>query len=189
MTEYASAGAIITKDQYSYILDPYEIICYESRKSDGSSPLVKIGKFCSIAVHCKFVFANHPIDRVTTYPSQHNLFEHGNGNASAFSRGDIHIEHDVWIGTGVTIMDGVRIGTGAVVAACSVVTKDVPPYAVVGGNPARVIKYRFPDSIIERLLQSKWWDVIEYHVNELDIWTKDIEGFLKILEDINNKAN
>ena len=74
------------------------------------------------------------------------------------NKGDTVVGNDVWIGYGSTIMPGVRIGDGAIVASCSVVTKDVPPYAIVDGNPADVIRYRFDDATISALLALRWWD-------------------------------
>lgn len=73
-------------------------------------------------------------------------------------RRDTIIGNDVWFGTNSTIMLGVKIGDGAIIGACSVVTKDVPPYSIVAGNPAKIVRYRFPDEIIEQLLKIKWWD-------------------------------
>lgn len=81
----------------------------------------------------------------------------------------IHIEHDVWIGHGAFIRPGVRIGTGAVVAACAVVTKDVPPYAIVGGNPAKVIRYRFSDGLRERLHATQWWTRAPWQLQGIDL--------------------
>jgi Hexapeptide repeat of succinyl-transferase len=75
------------------------------------------------------------------------------------SRGDVTIGHDVWLGSGAIIMSGVTVGHGAVVAAHAIVTRDVPPYAIVGGNPAKVIRYRFDESIIADLLDARWWDL------------------------------
>jgi len=117
---------------------------------------VYIGKYCSIAnrviMDCGMQLHTN---RVTTSA----LNFHFNGTlVDGFSKGDIHIGNDVWVGEGVLIMSGVRIADGAVVAARAVVTKDVPPYAVVGGVPARVLKYRFQPEVIQRLLKLKWWD-------------------------------
>lgn len=123
-----------------------------------------IGKFCQIASGTKFIMgpANHRISSVSTYPF--------NVMGGAWSertpphmsqlpfKGDTVIGNDVWIGRESIIMPGVKIGDGAIVAAYSVVTKDVPPYYVVGGNPAQVIKPRFRDSLIQLLLELKWWD-------------------------------
>ena len=121
-----------------------------------------IGKFCMIASDVTFIMngANHLTDAVSTYPFA--IF--GNGWQGAMegrqypTKGDTVIGNDVWIGYGATLMPGVTVGDGAIIATKSVVTKDVAPYTVVGGNPARVLKQRFADEEIDRLLQLKWWD-------------------------------
>lgn len=124
-----------------------------------------IGKFCSIASGTKFIMgsANHRLGSVTTYPFnvfggswQENTPDH---MSQLPFKGDIVIGNDVWIGRESIIMPGVKIGDGAIIAAYSVVTKDVEPYSVVGGNPARFIKKRFNDELIELLLEFKWWDL------------------------------
>ena len=124
-----------------------------------------IGKFCSIASGTKFIMgsANHRLGSVTTY--SFNVFggswqENTPDHMSQLPfKGDIVIGNDVWIGRESIIMPGVKIGDGAIIAAYSVVTKDVEPYSVVGGNPARFIKKRFNDELIELLLEFKWWDL------------------------------
>ena len=124
-----------------------------------------IGKFCAIASGTRFIMgpANHRISSVTTYPF--NVFgglwtERTPDHLSQLPhKGDIVIGNDVWIGRECTIMPGVTIGDGAIIAAYSVVTKDVPPYGVAGGNPARLLKKRFDDELIELLLEWKWWDL------------------------------
>jgi acetyltransferase-like isoleucine patch superfamily enzyme len=153
----------------------HTILNYDCRNPDGSIPKITIGKYCSIATNCTFILANHKMDCVSTSPSKTSIFPHGQGNPSGFSRGDIIIGNDVWIGANVTIMDNVRIGNGAVIAAGAVVTKDVPPYAVVGGNPAKIIKKRFSEEQIAALLRIKWWDSAEC---ETDIHTTDIDAFI-----------
>ena len=124
-----------------------------------------IGKFCSIASGTKFIMgsANHRLGSVTTYPFnvfggswQENTPDH---MSQLPFKGDIVIGNDVWIGRESIIMPGVKIGAGAIIAAYSVVTKDVEPYSVVGGNPARCIKKRFNVELIELLLEFKWWDL------------------------------
>lgn len=123
-----------------------------------------IGKFCSIAQGTRFIMgpANHRISSVTTYPFHVFGGEWGERTPSHLSqlphKGDIVIGNDVWIGRESTIMPGVKIGDGAIIAAFSVVTKDVMPYRVVGGNPARFIKKRFSDELTAILLALKWWD-------------------------------
>lgn len=123
-----------------------------------------IGKFCSIASGTKFIMgpANHRISSVTTYPFQVFGGLWGERTPPHLSqlphKGDTVIGNDVWIGRESVIMPGVKIGDGSIVAAYSVVVKDIPPYSVVGGNPARFIKRRFDDELIELLLKLKWWD-------------------------------
>ncbi len=121
-----------------------------------------IGKFCSIANDVLIGLGRHPIDNFSTSP----LFYRINNpldiklinKTNEFKEYlPIEIGHDVWIGTRAVILDGLKIGTGAIVAANSVVTKDVPPYAIVGGVPAKIIKYRFSDEKINKLLQAAWW--------------------------------
>jgi virginiamycin A acetyltransferase len=123
-----------------------------------------IGKFCALAEGIRFIMngANHAMSGFSTYPF--NIFGHGweKGFDPATwkreLRGDTVVGNDVWIGMEAVIMPGVKIGDGAIVAARSVVTHDVPPYAIAAGNAARVVKRRFPDDVIERLLAVAWWD-------------------------------
>lgn len=125
---------------------------------------LNMGKFCSIACGAKFLFtsANHTQRSLSTYPFP-IFFEEWDLNekdiTSAWDRkGDIIIGSDVWIGYEAVIMSGVTIGDGAIIGARAVVTKDIPPYTIVGGVPARQIRRRFSDEIIAALLDLKWWD-------------------------------
>lgn len=106
-----------------------------------------IGRYCSISNSCTIGAQQHRMTGVTTYPAL----------AGDYDQKRTRIGHDVWIGCNSVVMSGVTIGTGAVIGAGSVVTRDVPPYAVVYGNPARVRRYRFNQTIINALLQSEWW--------------------------------
>ena len=122
-----------------------------------------IGKFCAIAKDVKFIMngANHKISGFSTYPFQ--IFGHGWEKAmperSEFPyKGDTLIGNDVWIGYEATIMPGIKVGDGAIIASKAVVTKDVPPYSVVGGNPAKIIKQRFDQNSINKLLEIAWWN-------------------------------
>ena len=122
-----------------------------------------IGKFCAIAKGIEFVMngANHRMCSVTTYPF--NIMGHGWEKAAPSLKdlplkGDTIVGNDVWIGQNVTVMPGVQIGDGAIIAANSVVAKSVPAYHIVGGNPARIIRKRFDDDLISFLLELKWWD-------------------------------
>ncbi len=123
-----------------------------------------VGKFCSIACGARFLFnsANHSMKSLSTYPFPIFFDEWGLDKmqvASAWdNKGDIVIGNDVWIGYEAVILAGVTIGDGAIIGARAVVTKDVPPYTVVGGVPARQIKRRFPEQILNELLKLKWWD-------------------------------
>ena len=138
----------------------------------GKQAKLHIGKFCSIAAGVRIFLGNeHRADWVTTYPFT-VLVDKGWKNARGIkghphSKGDVVIGHDVWLASNSTVLSGVTIGTGAVVSTAAVVTKDVPAYAVVGGVPARVIRYRFAPDIIEGLLATQWWERSAEHINEL----------------------
>lgn len=123
-----------------------------------------IGRFCSIACGAKFLFtsANHTLKSLSTYPFPIFFEEWGldveDITTAWDNKGDIVIGNDVWIGYEAVIFSGVTIGDGAVIGTRAVVTKDVPPYTIVGGVPAKAIRRRFPDETISRLLDLKWWD-------------------------------
>lgn len=123
-----------------------------------------IGKFCSIACGAKFLFnsANHTQTSLSTYPFAIFFDEWGlrmQDVADAWdNKGDIVIGSDVWIGYEAVILAGVTVGHGAIIGTCAVVTKDVPPYTIVGGVPAKPIRKRFADDVIEKLLALRWWD-------------------------------
>lgn len=121
-----------------------------------------IGKFCMIASDVTFIMngANHLTDALSTYPFAifGNGWEHAMDGREYPFKGNTVIGNDVWIGYNATIMAGVTIGDGAIIAANSTVVKNVEPYAIVGGNPAQLIKKRFPDETIQSLLKLKWWD-------------------------------
>ncbi|CQR44685.1 MAG: CatB-related O-acetyltransferase [Thiomonas arsenitoxydans] len=124
---------------------------------------LKIGAFCSLASKVTiFLGGNHRTDWITTYPFGH-IFQDELGCRNILghpsTKGDVIIGNDVWIGSGATIMSGLNIGDGAVLSANACVVKDVPPYHIVGGNPAKSVKQRFDDEIIELLLRLKWWDL------------------------------
>lgn len=149
---------------YSYYDDPADPEGFERNVlyNYGRDRLI-IGKFCAIATHVKFMMngANHKLDGISTYPFP--IFGHGWEAAlekviDLPSRGDTVIGNDVWIGYDSLIMPGVTVGDGAVIAARSVVVKDVPPYTIVGGNPAQCLKQRFSDAAIAQLLEIRWWD-------------------------------
>lgn len=120
---------------------------------------ISIGKFCSIAEGVTiFGGDDHRTDWATTYPFNALISAYDSIQGHPRSKGPVHIGNDVWLATGCTIMSGVTIGDGAVVAANALVTKDVPAYAIVGGNPVKLIRYRFAEEIRQKLLEIKWWD-------------------------------
>jgi len=136
---------------YSYVVNDSDIIHST------------IGKFCSIAAHTRLNPGNHPLDRV--------MLSHVGYRSSAYGLGPddpdffdwrraspVTLGHDVWIGHGAVVLPGVAVGTGAAIGAGTTVTKDVPPFAVVVGNPGRVSRYRFPEPVIADLLRIAWWD-------------------------------
>lgn len=132
---------------------------------DSVVAYTEIGKFCSIGPNCSIGLASHTMD----YLSSSSVFtERKNGTGLCWVNESVvepyrktKIGHDVWIGNNVLILGGVTIGNGAVIGAGAVVTKNVPPYAVVGGVPAKLIKYRFPPERIEELQSLCWWDLPE----------------------------
>lgn len=160
---FIKSGNIIVGD-YSYYDDPVDPEGFERNVlyNYGTDRLI-IGKFCAIATGVKFIMngANHKVDAISTYPFP--VFGKGWEGAMELlmnipSRGDIVIGNDVWIGYDSLIMPGVTIGDGCIIAARSVVVKDVEPYSVVGGNPASLLKYRFSQDAIAQLLEIRWWD-------------------------------
>ncbi len=136
---------------YSYVVNDSDII------------YTTIGKFCSIAAHTRVYPGNHPLDRV--------MLSHVSYRSSAYGLGPddpaffdwrrsspVTIGHDVWIGHGAIVLAGRTIGTGAAIGAGAVVTKDIPPFAIAVGNPARILRLRFPEPVIEALHRIAWWD-------------------------------
>ncbi|AUY50186.1 CatB-related O-acetyltransferase [Streptomyces sp. CB01881] len=152
--------------EYTYFDDPDGATRFEERNvlyAYGPERLV-IGKYCAIATGTRFLMAGaaHPTVGVSTFPF--TMFG-GTWTERTLdivtglpSRGDTMVGNDVWFGYGATVLPGVRIGDGAIIAAGSVVTSDVEPYTVVGGNPARPIRRRFDDADVDRLLRAAWWD-------------------------------
>jgi phosphonate metabolism protein (transferase hexapeptide repeat family) len=146
------------------ILLDVEIGDYSYVVNDAQITYTTIGKFCSIAAMTRINPGNHPMHRATQ--------AHFTYRASAYFPGEadeaeffawrksyrVHIGHDVWIGHGAIVLPGRNIGIGAVVAAGAIVTSDVPAYTIVGGNPARPIKRRFPEDVADRLVRLQWWD-------------------------------
>jgi len=152
-------------------------------RNEGSDAKISIGKYCSIASNVTFITGGiHPIDWVSLYPFRINWqLENAYNDGMPSTNGPIRVGNDVWISTGVTILSGVKIGNGAVIASNSLVTKDVPNYAIVGGVPAQLIKYRFSEEKIALLEKIQWWnwpnDKIKDAIPLLS--SKEIEQFLR----------
>ena len=131
-----------------------------------------IGKFCSIACGAKFIFtsANHTLKSLSTYPFPIFFEEWGLDSANITEawdkKGDIVIGNDVWIGYEAVILSGVAVGDGAIIGARALVTKDVPPYAIVGGIPARYIRRRFDEKTVTKLMELKWWEWSDEKIKE-----------------------
>lgn len=151
----------------------------------------EVGSFCSIAANVCIGLTRHPVDYLTTYPMAYDhphlsMIEMLIPALRNRTAGDFEyiekcvIGNDVWIGNNAMIMDGVKVGDGAIVAAGAVVTRDVPPYAIVGGVPAKVIKYRFSPEIIEKLLHLKWWELSDEEIVSLPF--ENIEKCIEKLE-------
>lgn len=158
----------------------------------GEGATLRIGSFCSIAADVRiFLGGEHRTDWVTTYPFTFlwNAADHIKGHPR--TKGDVNVGNDVWIGREAVILSGVSIGDGAVVGARSVVTKNVSPYAVVAGNPARFVKKRFDDETISRLLRIKWWNWEDEEIEKsLPVLLSDnIEAFLDYAEKVNIKLS
>ena len=157
----------------------------------------KIGRYCSIAHNVEIVFGNHPTRKfVSTHPAFYavknqsgisyvtsNIFDEFT-YADKDKKYYVDIGNDVWIGAHTLIMSGIHIGDGAIIAAGAVVTKDVPAYAVVGGTPAKVIRYRFSDEEITFLEQLKWWNKGEKWI---EMHAMDFCNIMKLKERINNE--
>jgi len=141
-----------------------------------------IGRFCSISSNAYIGHEkqSHPMNWVSTHPFQFSV-ENAPFPYHPVTK-PVTIGHDVWMGTNVTILEGVHVGTGSIVASQAVVTKDVPPYAVVAGNPAKVVKYRLAEEIYQALLASQWWDYPVEILNTLSL--NNPEQFLKELSNI-----
>ena len=155
-----------------------------------------IGSFCSISDHVFIGGAEHPMDWVSTSPAFQNV-KHS-GPVVRFAKFNVpsakrtSIGNDVWIGHGVTIKQGVSVGHGAVIGSNALVTKDVPPYAVVGGVPAKIIKYRFDETTISRLLKIQWWNMNEEVLTRMSTYIQSPDSFIDNClkyEDCDNNCN
>lgn len=164
---------LIEVGEFSYYDDPDDPTAFETRNvlyHYGPEKLI-IGKFCALGTGVRFIMngANHRMDGPSTFPFPTmggSWSQHFDLITDLPGRGDTVVGHDVWFGNGATVMPGVRIGNGAIISTGSVVTGDVPDYGIVGGNPARLIRKRFGDTEIARLLAVAWWDWPLDHLTE-----------------------
>lgn len=148
---------------------------------------LRIGDYCSLAKNITIMLGgNHRTDWISTYPFMVFLPTAKDIVGHPSTKGNVIIGNDVWIGTNTTILSGVTIGDGAVIGMNSTVSKDVPPYAIVVGNPARIIKYRFTSDQIEKLLQIKWWNKDEEWINQNChlLCSSDIDKFIDMCKTI-----
>ncbi|WP_317277417.1 CatB-related O-acetyltransferase [Kordiimonas aestuarii] len=159
-------GPNVSIGDYSYYDDPAQATGFQTNNIlyhyDHVGDRLEIGRFCALATGTTFIMngANHRMDGPTTFPFPifgGDWSNHMDLLSGLPSRGDTIVGHDVWFGFRTLIMPGVKIGHGAIIASGSVVTEDVPPYAVVGGNPAQPIKMRFDEATVARLLDIAWW--------------------------------
>ena len=147
---------------------------------------VHLGKYNSIGRDCNFfLHANHRADWVSTSsqlwgPVTPEIAQTHMDMGHPTCKGDINVGNDVWVGAMSTIMSGITIGDGAIVGAGSTVTKDVPPFAIVAGNPGKIVKYRFTEEQIEKLLQISWWNWEENKIKEnaMSMWSPNIDDFI-----------
>jgi virginiamycin A acetyltransferase len=161
---------------YTYYDDPDDVENFNSNvlyHFDFIGDKLIIGKFCQIATGVRFIMngANHAIEGFSTFPFKAFGGPWSDVPLTPVNKGNTVIGNDVWIGNAVTIMPGVNIGDGAILASNSVVTKDIEPYSIVGGNPAKFIRQRFDDSTIQKLVGLKWWD---WPIQKITRYAKDI---------------
>ena len=155
--------------------------CFDSGFNIGGK--VKVGRYCSIASGVQYFGANHPVENITTSAVFYNSKLSGM-KVNDVERHSLTVGNDVWIGAGVKITSSCsKIGNGAVVGAGSVVTRDVEPYTIVAGNPAKVIKKRFTDEIIKEIEKSKWWNNTPADLMKYYQYMSDASAFCKKIMD------
>jgi acetyltransferase-like isoleucine patch superfamily enzyme len=166
-------GVTVGRHTYGYNRDTFPMFTEGAR--------IVVGCFCSISPEVRIIGGGeHVTSRASNFPLNARLFdEYGRTAPDAIDKGPTVIGNDVWIGFGATILSGVSVGDGAVVGARTVVTQPVPPYAIVVGNPARIVRYRFASETRERMLALRWWDLDDDEIRRLQLWfMDDAEAFL-----------
>ena len=176
--EFMIGQSCVSIDKFTYVTKEIHV----REWAEGAA--LSIGKFTAIADDVTiFLGGNHHIEWITTYPFgllHQNYFDGEDITNQTETKGNVTIGNDVWIGSHTIIMSGVTIGDGAIIAAYSVVTKDVEPYSIVGGNPAKFIRYRFDEDIRTALLKLRWWDLEINHIKELVYELCDTPNIIKI---------
>jgi acetyltransferase-like isoleucine patch superfamily enzyme len=181
----------ITVGRHTYGINERSLFSVQS----PDQPAVSIGNYCSVAPGAVILAnADHPTHLPSLYPFRTVLYAPDKKrplNVDVTSRGPVEIGHDVWIGANAIILSGVSIGSGAVIGAGAIVTKDIPPYAIAVGNPARVIRYRFSPDIIQQLLEVAWRFLSDEKIKELEpyFYSDDMNAFLSQVRLIKNRED
>lgn len=203
LTQGSNISDNVTKGKYvrvrsRFLMSNVCIGSYSYISPNSSIRNTNIGRFCSIGENFISGAAIHPTDRLSTSPVFYSTLNQCGFYLSKENKikeyENVSIGHDVFIGANVIVLSGVTIGNGAIVAAGAVVTKDVPDYAVVGGIPAKIIKYRFSEDRIKKLKNISWWNWQENELKNVERYFNDIDGFINKYyqhfdENINNNNN
>ena len=181
--QFELAGSKINVGRFTYGITSVKIHTYEQKAA------LNIGSFCCLATEINILLGGeHKTTTFSMYPFGHPRFlnELGGENIKPFSgtRGDVNIGHDVWIGFGATILSGVTIGSGTVIAARATVVKDVAPYQIVGGTPAKAIRSRFDPKIVALLLELQWWSLPLSSIKEISHILYSVEPTEAIVTDL-----
>jgi len=172
--ELLPPGVTVGRHSYGFGPATFRIFMHGAR--------IEVGSFCSFGPEVRLLAGSeHITSRVSTFPFNALIFAPEAGNErEAIDRGVTRVGHDVWLGLGSMVLSGVQVGHGAVIGAGTVVSRAVPPYSVVVGNPARLIRYRFPEATRRQLLELRWWDWPDETIRELNpLFMGDTETFLR----------